>query len=33
MDLAMFSGLVVVLDVYLLRGESLELLVWPVQGV
>ena len=29
----MFSDLAAVLDVYLVRGERLELLVWPVQGV
>ena len=33
MDSAVFSDLAAVLDVYLVRGERLELLVWPVQGV
>lgn len=33
MDSAVFPDLVAVLDVCLVRGERLELLVWPVQGV
>lgn len=32
MDSAVFSDLVAVLDVYLVRGERLEFLVWPLQG-